>query len=52
MHWFEALFRMSPDGGSGLTELLVTLTSALAIGLLLTRRVLPILYSRRPFPKQ
>ena len=31
MHWIEELFGFSPDGGSGLTELLIALALVLLI---------------------
>jgi hypothetical protein len=38
MHFIEQLFGFSPDGGSGLTELLLFLLPAVAVLLVLYRR--------------
>jgi hypothetical protein len=33
MHWIEQVFGMSPDGGSGVAELLMVLAPLVAVGL-------------------
>ena len=52
MNWLEALFHVSPDGGSGLTELLLTISGALTIALLVARRSVPQLLRRPPIAKR
>lgn len=46
MDWLETLFHVSPDGGSGLTELLFAAGAVLAAALWIGRRTLPLFLRR------
>lgn len=43
MDWIETLFHVSPDGGSGATELLYVASAAVAVLLLFRRKTLSLL---------